>query len=96
MQTIRKQGTLHSPLEQEPGSETVHGYGEEALGLRAVDVHGDDLLDPRHLQHPGDQLGRDGLPLVRLLVVASVKLGVSLEIWFMFLTSRRELAAAPL
>ena len=61
----------HSPLKQEPRGEAVHRDGEEALGLRAVDVHRDDLLDPRHLEHPGDQLGRYRLPPVRLLVIAS-------------------------
>ena len=64
--------TRHSPLKQEPRGETVHRDREEALGLRAVDVHRDDLLHPRHLQHPGNQLGRDRLPLVRLLVVTPV------------------------
>lgn len=69
------------PLKQEPRGETVHRDGEEALGLRAVDVHRDDLLHPRHLQHPGNQLGRDRLPLVRLLVVTSVNVKcLSLEI----------------
>lgn len=60
----------HSPLKQEPRGEAVHRDGEEALGLRAVDVHRNDLLHPRHLQHPGDQLGRDRLPPVCLLVIA--------------------------
>ena len=73
--------TRHSPLKQEPRGEAVHRDREEALGLRAVDVHRDDLLHPRHLQHPGNQLGRDRLPLVRLLVVASVNVEcLSLEI----------------
>ena len=75
--------TRHSPLKQEPRGEAVHRDGEEALGLRAVDVHRDDLLHPRHLQHPGNQLGRDRLPLVRLLVVTSVNVKcLSLEIEF--------------
>ena len=73
--------TRHSPLKQEPRGETVHWDGEEALGLRAVDIHRDDLLHPRHLQHTGNQLGRDRLPLVRLLVVTSANVNfLSLEI----------------
>ena len=61
----------HSPLKQEPRGEAVHRDGEEALGLRAVDVHRDDLLHPGDLQHPGDQLGCYRLPLVCLLMITS-------------------------
>ena len=46
----------HSPLEQEAGGEAVHRDGEEALCLWGVDVHGDDLLGPRNLQHTSYQL----------------------------------------
>ena len=32
-----------SPFEDEPGGETVHRDGEEALRLRRVDIYGDHL-----------------------------------------------------
>ena len=85
------------PLKQEPRGEAVHRDREEALGLRAVDVHRDDLLHPRHLQHPGNQLGRDRLPLVRLLVVTSVNvncLSLEIEIQSLLFTSHTELMEA--
>ena len=46
----------HSPLKQEAGGEAVHRDGEEALCLGGVDVHCDDLLGPRNLQHTSYQL----------------------------------------
>ena len=78
-----------APLEKEPGGEAVHGDGEEALGLRAVDVHRDDLLHPGDLQHPGDQLGGYRLPLVRLLGIAPVRNSmIVLILTFCFLLPR--------
>ena len=93
----QKHSIRHSPLKQEPGGEAVHGDGEEAFGLRAVDVHRDDLLDPGDLQHPGDKLGGYRLTLVRLLVIAPVIRNsmLVLILTFCFFTSHTELMAAP-
>lgn len=37
--------------------QVVHGNVEEALNLRSVQVHGDDVVGSRHRQHVGHQLG---------------------------------------
>nr|POE46921.1 hypothetical protein CFP56_00253 [Quercus suber] len=54
------------------GIEVVHGHVEEALDLRRVQVHGDDMVAARGLQHVGHQLGRDRSSTLILLVLAGV------------------------
>lgn len=41
------------------GKEIVDGHVEEALNLRGMQVHGDDVVSARHSQHVGDELCRN-------------------------------------
>jgi hypothetical protein len=52
--------------------EVVNGYFKEALNLRSVQIHGDDMVAACYLQHVGDQLGRDGCPGALLSVHSRV------------------------
>ena len=54
------------------GVQVVDGDVEEALDLAGVQVHGDDVVAARRLQHVGHQLRRDRSPGLVLLVLAGV------------------------
>ena len=55
------------------GVQVVDGDVEEALDLRGVQVHGDDVVAAGRLQHVRDELGRDGRARLVLLVLARVR-----------------------
>lgn len=44
------------------GKQVVDGNIEEPLYLRRMQIHGDDVIAARCLQHVGDQFSRDGRP----------------------------------
>jgi len=54
------------------GVQVVDGDVEEALDLRGVQVHGDDVVAAGGLQHVRDELGGDGGARLVLLVLARV------------------------
>ena len=54
------------------GVEVVDGDVEEALDLRGVQVHGDDVVAPGRLQHVGHELGGDGSAGLVFFVLACV------------------------
>ena len=54
------------------GVEVVDGDVEEALDLRGVQVHGDDVVAARRLEHVGHETCGDGGAGLVLLVLASV------------------------
>lgn len=52
--------------------QVVHGHVEEALDLRRVQVHRDDVVAARRLEHVGHQLRRDGCSGFVFLVLSGV------------------------
>lgn len=55
------------------GVEIVDGDVKEALYLRRVQVHRDDVVATCFAQHVGDELGGDGRPGLVFLVLSGVK-----------------------
>lgn len=65
---------LLDPLEHgRLGIQVVHRDVEEALNLRGVQVHRDDMIGARHREHVGHQLGADWSARFVLLVLAGVR-----------------------
>lgn len=52
--------------------QVIDGHVEEALDLAGVQVHGDDVVAARRLQHVGHELGGDGRARLVLFVLARV------------------------
>ena len=54
------------------GIQIVHGNVEEALDLRGMEVHGDDMVAPGRLQHIGNELGRYRSSALVFLILARI------------------------
>jgi hypothetical protein len=52
--------------------EIVYWHIEEALNLRCMEIHRDDMVTPSSLQHIRNQLGRDRCSALVLLVLARI------------------------
>lgn len=61
--------TQHTRL----GIEVIYGDVEEALDLRGMQVHGDDVVAAGGLQHVRDELGGYGGAALVLLVLARIR-----------------------
>ena len=51
----------------------IHRHVEEALDLRGMEIHRDDMVTPSGLQHIGNKLGRYRRPTLVLLVLARIR-----------------------
>ena len=61
---------VHDPFDDGGlGAQVVHGHVEEALDLRRVQVHGDDVVRARHTQHVGHEFSGDGRAMLFLFFV---------------------------
>jgi hypothetical protein len=55
------------------GVEIVNGDIKEALYLRGVEIHRNDVIAARFAQHVGNELGGDGRPGLVFLVLSGVE-----------------------
>lgn len=66
---VKSNPTEHAGL----GIEVVDGDVKEALNLRSVQIHSDDMVAASGLEHVGHELGGDGSARLVLLVLTGVR-----------------------